>query len=95
MRRRSHFPSCILSSFPLASLVELNIIQPHAKIEFVVDAGIAKRQIASIYPKTLEETGILASRKVGREKISVHAALTKLLREPYHVSKNMMYVDTF
>ncbi|KUG15736.1 hypothetical protein ASZ90_014603 [hydrocarbon metagenome] len=46
-------------------------------------------------PEKLEETGILASRKVGREKISVHTALLKLLREPYHVSKNLMYFDTF
>lgn len=62
--------------------LELIFVQPYCKIEFVVDAGIAKRETASVYLKKLEEIGILASRKVGREKISVHTALLKLIREP-------------
>ncbi|HOB60208.1 MAG TPA: hypothetical protein PKZ57_04675 [Methanoregulaceae archaeon] len=48
----------------------------------MVEACIAQRQTASLQPKTREETGILASRKVGREKISVHTVLLKLLMEP-------------
>jgi hypothetical protein len=48
----------------------------------VVDAKIAKRQTASVYLKELEETGILASRKVGREKMCVHTGLLRLLMEP-------------
>ncbi|MFA5295443.1 MAG: hypothetical protein WC382_08015 [Methanoregulaceae archaeon] len=78
LRCRKELPPNVYSR----ELVELIFVQPYCKIEFVVDAGIAKRQTASLYLKTLEETGILASRKVGREKISVHTALLKLLREP-------------
>jgi len=54
-------------------------VQPYCKIEFVVDAGIAKRRTASEYLKKREVIGILESRKVGREKIYVHTALLKLL----------------
>jgi len=78
LRCRKELPPNVYSR----ELVELIFVQPYCKIEFVVDAGIAQRQTASLYLKTLEETGILASRKVGREKIYVHTALLKLLREP-------------
>jgi Fic family protein len=77
-RCREDLPSHVYSR----ELVELIFVQPYCKIEFVVDAGISKRQTASEYLKKLEEIGILESRKVGREKIYVHTALLKLLMEP-------------
>ena len=40
---------------------------PYCKIKFVEEAGIAKRQTASEYLKTLAELGLLRPEKVGRE----------------------------
>jgi len=77
-RCRENLPSNVYSR----ELVELIFVQPYCKIEFVVEAGIAKRQTASEYLKKLEEIGILESRKVGREKIYLHTALLKLLIKP-------------
>jgi Fic family protein len=40
-------------------LIELIFRQPYCKIQFVVDAGIAKRQTASEYLQQLEGVGVL------------------------------------
>jgi predicted transcriptional regulator len=60
--------------------MELIFIQPYCKIQFVVDAGLAKRQTASGYLKALAETGVLEAEKHGRETIYRHPALLESLR---------------
>ena len=43
------------------------------------DAGIAKRQTASMYLKELCDIGVLQEEKGGREKVFIHPNLMKLL----------------
>ncbi len=61
---------------------ELNEVlfkQPYCRIGNLVDAGIAKRQTASVYLKQLCELGILKEIKSGRENIFVHPKYIELL----------------
>ena len=60
-------------------LVELLFKQPYCRIGNLVDAGIAKRQTASVYLKQLCEIGILREIKSGRENIFVHPKYIELL----------------
>jgi len=76
-RCRSNLPSKVYSK----ELVELIFAEPYCKIQFLVDAGIAKRQTASEYLKELERIGILTGEKRGREVVYKHPALLKVLTE--------------
>ena len=60
-------------------LVELVFVRPYARIAHVVDAGIAKRQTASVYLKELCTVGLLQERKAGREKLFINPAFMDLL----------------
>ncbi len=60
-------------------LIELIFRQPYCKIAFLVEAGIVKRQAASVYLRELERIGILESTKIGKETIYKHPALIKVL----------------
>jgi Fic family protein len=60
-------------------LVELLFKQPYCRIGNLVDAGIAKRQTASVYLKQLCDVGILKEIKSGREAIFVHPKYIELL----------------
>lgn len=60
-------------------LIELIFRQPYCKIQFVVDAGIAKRQTASEYLQQLEGIGVLTGERRGREIIYKHPALVEVL----------------
>jgi Fic family protein len=60
-------------------LVALLFKQPYCRINNLVDAGIAKRQTASVYLKQLCELGILKEVKSGRENIFVHPKYIELL----------------
>ena len=60
-------------------LVELLFKQPYCRIGNLVDAGIAKRQTASVYLKQLCDAGILKEIKSGRENIFVHPKYIELL----------------
>ena len=53
--------------------------QPCCRIGNLVDAGIAKRQTASVYLKQLTEIGVLREIKSGRENIFVHSKYIELL----------------
>ncbi|AGB01196.1 Fic family protein [Methanoregula formicica] len=75
---KRELPSTVYSK----DLVELVFVQPYCKTQFVVDAGIAKRQTAASYLQEMEKIGVLESRKIGRERIYIHPALLHLLREP-------------
>jgi len=56
-------------------LIELIFRQPYTKIQFLVDAGIAKRQTASRYLQTLAGLGVLREEQIGREKYYINDAL--------------------
>ncbi len=60
-------------------LVELLFKQPYCRIGNLVDAGIAKRQTASVYLKQLCDIGVLKEVKSGRENLFVHPKYIELL----------------
>jgi Fic family protein len=60
-------------------LVEVLFKQPYCRIGNLVDAGIAKRQTASVYLKQLCEIGVLKEVKSGRETLFVHPKYIELL----------------
>lgn len=56
-------------------LIEVIFRHPYTKIQFLVDAGIAKRQTASTYLQTLAGLGLLRPSKHGREMYYINEAL--------------------
>ncbi|MDX1498575.1 MAG: Fic family protein, partial [Woeseiaceae bacterium] len=60
-------------------LIVLLFKQPYCRISNLVDAGIAKRQTASVYLKQLCDIGVLREIKSGRENIFVHPKYIELL----------------
>jgi len=62
-------------------LIELLFEQPYSKIEFVVNRLGVERKASSRYLKTLEEIGILTSRKIGREMIYINDQLIAILKQ--------------
>lgn len=60
-------------------LIELLFRQPYTKGQFLVDAGLARRQTAAEYLKELESAGILKSHKSGREMLYLNVKLLELL----------------
>ncbi len=65
-------------------LVELLFVQPYCRIQNIVNAGIAKRQTASVYMQELVRIGMLQATKVGREKLFVHQNYLRLLTAEDH-----------
>jgi Fic family protein len=65
-------------------LVELVFRQPYCRIQNVVSAGIAKRQTASVYLKSLVEIGVLREIAAGREKLFLHPKFLDLLLSDAH-----------
>lgn len=61
-------------------LVELLFEQPYSKIDFVVDKLNVERKAASRYLKELENIGIVASQKVGRETLYINKDLIEILK---------------
>ena len=77
-----HTGDFIHHSLPKIYSWELNEIlfkQPYCRIVNLVDAGIAKRQTASVYLKQLADLGILREVKSGRETLFVHPKYIELL----------------
>ncbi|MDH7784835.1 Fic family protein [Ochrobactrum sp. 19YEA23] len=62
-------------------LAEVIFVNPYCRIRDLVQAGIAKRQSASIYLKALTDHGLLQEIKAGRENLYVNPALLALLRD--------------
>ena len=60
-------------------LVELLFKQPYCRIANVVDGGLAKRQTASVYLKSLADIGVLRELNAGRESLFVHPKYIELL----------------
>jgi Fic family protein len=62
-------------------LIELVFELPYCKIRFLEQRGIAKRQTAAVYLKTLADIGLLQSLKVGREVYYLNVPLLRILKE--------------
>ena len=62
-------------------LAELIFVYPYCRISDVVEAGIAKRQTASVYLKGLAAEGVLEEIKAGRENLYINPPLLALLAE--------------
>jgi len=60
-------------------LVSLIFELPYSRISSLNEAGIAKRQTASVYLKRLTEIGVLEEVSVGKEKLFVNSKLLQLL----------------
>lgn len=56
-------------------LIEVIFRHPYTKIQFLVDAGLAKRQTASSYLQTLAALGVLRASKHGREMYYINDGL--------------------
>ncbi|MDX1516051.1 MAG: Fic family protein [Woeseiaceae bacterium] len=75
-------------------LVLLLFQQPYCRINNLVDAGIAKRQTASVYLKQLCELGVLKELKSGRENLFIHPKYIELLTGEENVWVYYAGVDT-
>ncbi len=62
-------------------LAEVIFVNPYCRIGDLVQAGIAKRQAASVYLKALVEAGLLQEVKAGRENLYINPALLSLLSD--------------
>ena len=79
MRHTGQFIQRRLPKMYTWELVELLFKQPYCRIANVVDAGLAKRQTASVYLKQLADIGILREIASGRESLFVHPKYVELL----------------
>lgn len=66
---------------PAHDLVQVIFTQPYCRVANLVERGIAKRQTASVYLKTLVELGILQERKEGRDNLFLNPRLLTLLSD--------------
>ncbi len=62
-------------------LAELVFVRPYCRIAHIVEAGLAKRQTASVYLKELAAIGVLREHKLGREKVFLNPAFIDLLKQ--------------
>jgi cell filamentation protein, protein adenylyltransferase len=62
-----------------AELVEQLFVSPYCRIQHLVDAGVAQRETASRYLKSIAATGVLLEQRHGREKLFVNSRLLALL----------------
>lgn len=60
-------------------LIEIIFKHPYCKARFIEEAGLAKRQTASVYLQTLQNIGLLSSIKFGREQYYINNRLVKIL----------------
>jgi len=74
-RARRELPRRVYSK----ELIELLFQQPYCKISFLVDAGIASRNIASSYLGELVKINILIKETIGRETLYLNHKLYELL----------------
>jgi len=94
MEHTAAFTQASLPKIYTWELVELLFKQPYCRIGNLVDAGIAKRQTASVYLKQLCDLGILKEVKSGRENIFVHPKYIELLTGEENVWVYYAGVDT-
>ena len=61
--------------------LELLFEKPYIRIGDIVDEGIASRNIAANYLRTLEKTGIVRSEKKGRDVLYINISLYNILKK--------------
>lgn len=66
-------------------LMDLIFALPYCRITNLTEAGIAKRQTASVYLKELVDIGVLNEISLGKEKLFVNPKLMNLLRHEDNV----------
>ena len=76
-------------------LIEVIFKHPYTKIQFLVDANIAKRQTASNYLQTLAALGVLRPSKQGREMYYINDALFRRVGEVMMESTRLANVSIF
>jgi hypothetical protein len=64
---------------PLDDMMRAIFEQPYCRIRHLVDAGVAKRETASIYLAKLSKAGVLTEIKQGRDKLFLNHRLVALL----------------
>lgn len=79
MEHTSQYVQQKLSKVYSWELVEALFKQPYCRINNLVEAGVAKRQTASVYLKQLCDIGVLKEYKSGRETLFVHPKYIELL----------------
>lgn len=62
-------------------LVSLLFERPYLRIGDVVDAGLAKRQTAATYARSLVAAGVLEEREAGQAKVFVNTRLMRLITQ--------------
>lgn len=62
-----------------AELIDQIFQQPYCRISNLVEAGVAKRQTASVYLKKLAELGLLKEVAIGRERLFINSRFFTLL----------------
>jgi len=67
---------------PLEEIMRAIFEQPYCRIRHLVDAGIAKRETASLYLVQLTKAGVLTELKQGRDKLFLNHRLLHLLTNP-------------
>jgi Fic family protein len=70
-----------LPTIYIRELAEVIFVNPYCRISDLVDAGIAKRQAASVYLKALVDIGLPEKTKAGREYLYINQARLSLLRD--------------
>jgi Fic family protein len=65
-------------------LIDITFTQPYCRIGNVVERGIAKRQAASAYLKTLAEIGVLEEERYWRDKLFINRKYLTLLGSDTH-----------
>jgi Fic family protein len=86
-QQMDHAASHVRETAPRAysrELIDLLFVQPYCRIGSLVDKGIAKRQTASIYLRSLLDVGVLTEERRGRDKVYVHRAYLDLLSAEEH-----------
>jgi len=63
---------------------------PYCRISSLVDAGIAKRQSASVYLKQLVDIGVLIEAPMTKEKLFIHPKLMQLLTKDSNEFKHYL-----
>lgn len=79
MQHTSQFVQKQLPKIYSWELVEALFKQPYCRINNLVSAGVAKRQTASVYLKSLCDIGVLKEFRSGRETLFVHPKYIELL----------------
>jgi Fic family protein len=62
-------------------LIDVIFEQPYCRIANLVDKGIAQRQAAARYLKSLVEIDVLQEMQLGKEKLFLHPRLLQLLKD--------------